>query len=275
MATAAFVDARPAPQRRRWGSPLNPPIRDWRGCRVWIVGASSGIGAEVARQLIAAGATVALSARREVELRELAAGSPAEILPLDITDAEAVAAACARLCQRWGEIDLVLWVAGTHSAMRAQDFDLAAARRLLDINLGAVMGGLAAVLPVLLAQRRGGLALVSSVAGYSGLPKALVYGPSKAALINLAESLYFDLRPEGIGVYLVSPGFVDTRLTRTNDFKMPALIGAEEAARETLAGIAAGQFEIHYPKRFTRALKFARLLPYRAYFWVLRRLTRL
>jgi short-subunit dehydrogenase len=275
MDTAAFIDSRPAPAPRRWGSPLNPTISDWRGYRVWVIGASSGIGASIARQLIALGATVALSARREAGLREVAAGAAAEILPLDITDAAALAQACSGLRERWGEIDLVLWVAGTHSAMRAQDFELGAARRLLETNLGAVMGGLAALLPMLLAQRRGGIALVSSVAGYRGLPKALVYGPSKAALINLAESLYFDLRPCGIGVYLVNPGFVDTPLTEGNDFQMPALIGADEAARATLAGIAAGRFEIHYPKRFTSMLKLARLLPYRAYFWALRRLTRL
>jgi short-subunit dehydrogenase len=280
--TAAFVAPRPAPPPRGFWSPLNPTITNWRGQRVWVVGASSGIGAEVARLLIERGAVVALSARREEALRQLVADCTAPapsatpwVLPLDIQDAEAVVATCTRLREAWGAIDLVLWVAGTHAPMRAQSFELAAARRLLDTNLDAVLVGLSAVLPALLAQGHGGIALFSSVAGYRGLPKALVYGPSKAALINLAESLYFDLRPLGIGVYLVNPGFVATPLTEHNDFQMPALISAREAAQATLDGIAAGRFEIHYPKRFTSWLKFARLLPYRAYFWALRRLTRL
>jgi NAD(P)-dependent dehydrogenase (short-subunit alcohol dehydrogenase family) len=177
------------------------------------------------------------------------------------------------LRERWGGIDLVLWVAGTYSPMQADTFELGAARRMLDTNLVSVFGGLAALLPMLLEQRAGGIALISSVAGYSGLPQALVYGPTKAAMINLAESLYLDLHPSGIGVYLVSPGYVDTPATASNAYRMPALISAREAAAETLDGIAAGRFEIHYPKRFTLWLKLARLLPYRLYFALVRRVT--
>jgi NAD(P)-dependent dehydrogenase (short-subunit alcohol dehydrogenase family) len=280
-----FVPAAPVRPTRRFMPPLNPRFDDWSGRRVWVVGASSGIGAELARSLQRRGARVAVSARRAEALHEVLAQSPpapldaesathpAEVLPLDVTDDAAVAAACRILCERWGGIDLVLWVAGTYVPMRAQDFELGAARRMLDTNLVAVFSGLAAVLPVLLAQRSGGIALVSSVAGYSGLPQALVYGPSKAALINLAESLYLDLHPSGIGVYLVCPGYVDTPATATNTYTMPALISASQAAEATLAGIAAGRFEIHYPRRFTLWLKFARLLPYRLYFALVRRVT--
>lgn len=280
-----FVPAAPARPTRRFMPPLNPRFDDWSGRRVWVVGASSGIGAELARSLQRRGARVAVSARRAEALHEVLAQSPpapvdaesathpAVVLPLDVTDDAAVAAACRSLCERWGGIDLVLWVAGTYVPMRAQDFELGAARRMLDTNLVAVFSGLAAVLPVLLAQRSGGIALVSSVAGYSGLPQALVYGPSKAALINLAESLYLDLHPSGIGVYLVSPGYVDTPATATNTYTMPALISASQAAEATLAGISAGRFEIHYPRRFTLWLKFARLLPYRLYFALVRRVT--
>ena len=185
----------------------------------------------------------------------------------------AVATACGALRDRWGGLDLVVWVAGLYQPMRAQSFELEGARRMLDTNFGAVLSGLAAVLPVLLAQRAGGIALVSSVAGYSGLPQALVYGPTKAALINLAESLYLDLRPAGIAVHLVNPGYVDTPATAGNAYAMPALISAREAADATLVGIERGHFEIHYPKRFTRWLKFARLLPYRLYFPLIHRVT--
>ena len=129
------------------------------------------------------------------------------------------------------------------------------------------------MLPHLLAQRGGHLSLVSSVAGYRGLPKALAYGPTKAALINLAETLYLDLAPLGIGVSIVNPGFVRTPLTAGNEFHMPALITPEQAAREILAGLARGKFEIHFPKRFTRWLKLMRHLSYGAYFAAVRRST--
>jgi NAD(P)-dependent dehydrogenase (short-subunit alcohol dehydrogenase family) len=272
-------------QRRSFFGPLNPTIETWAGYRVWVVGASSGIGAELARTLHRRGARVALSARRLDALREVMANAPAppvdaedptlppEFVALDVNDAQAVAQACAGLQARWGGIDLVLWVAGIYTPMQAQNFDLPTANRMLQTNLVAVYNGLAAVLPMLLSQGKGGIALVSSVAGYSGLPQAMVYGPTKAAMINLAEALYFDLRPAGVGIYLVSPGYVDTPATAGNEYTMPALISASQAADETLAGIAAGQFEVHYPKRFTRFLKFARLLPYRLYFALVRRVT--
>jgi NAD(P)-dependent dehydrogenase (short-subunit alcohol dehydrogenase family) len=171
-------------------------------------------------------------------------------------------------------VDLVLIVAGTHIEMRAQDFDLAAARKLLEVNLHGVLNCVDVALPLIRRAGPGaGIAIVSSVAGYIGLPRSLIYGASKAALINFTESLYGDLRPEGFGVYLVSPGFVDTPLTRKNDFRMPALLPVAEAARITLDDIAAGRFESHYPKRFTVGLKLLRILPHRFQLWAVRKIT--
>jgi short-subunit dehydrogenase len=122
------------------------------------------------------------------------------------------------------------------------------------------------VLPLLARNGGGGLVLVSSVAGYRGLPKALGYGPPKAALIHFAETLFLDLRSRGVGVWVVNPGFVATRLTAQNDFRMPALMTPEAAAEAFLAGMASGRFDIHFPKRFTRFMKLLRLLPYSLYF---------
>jgi NAD(P)-dependent dehydrogenase (short-subunit alcohol dehydrogenase family) len=252
---------------------LNPKIPHWSGRRVWVIGASTGIGAAIARELINAGARVALSARTRDRLEALAEGTDAVVAPLDVTDRASVHAAAAAVRAGLGALDLVIVVAGTHSAMRADQFDHAQAEQLLKVNLHGPLNCLDAVLPTLLAQGHGGIALVASVAGYRGLPQALIYGPSKAALIHLAEVLYLDLHRRGIGVYLVNPGFVDTPLTQRNDFAMPALMAADKAARRTLEGIAAGRFEIHYPRRFTFWLKLLRVLPYPAYFWAVRRFT--
>jgi short-subunit dehydrogenase len=252
---------------------LNPKIPSWSGRRVWVIGASTGIGAALARELIDAGARVALSARNRERLAAIAEGTDAVVAPLDITDRAAVRSVAADVRTALGALDLVIVVAGTHTPMRADAFDLARAEKLLAVNLHGPLHCLDAVLPTLLAQRHGGIALVASVAGYRGLPEALIYGPSKAALIHLSEGLYLDLRKAGIGVYLVNPGFVDTPLTARNEFAMPALMAADKAARRTLEGIAAGRFEIHYPRRFTFWLKLLRLLPYPAYFWAVRRFT--
>jgi NAD(P)-dependent dehydrogenase (short-subunit alcohol dehydrogenase family) len=247
---------------------LNPRICDWRGRRVWVIGASSGIGAALARALLTQGARVALSARSAPGLLQIAAmpGANTLVLPLDVTDTTAVASTLLQVITAWGGIDLVVWCAGSHSPVRAWELDAADARRLVDVNLNGVINGLPAVVNQLLLQNSGGIAIVSSVAGYGGLPTALVYGATKAALINLAETLYLDLAPRGIAVYLINPGFVKTPLTDKNSFKMPALISADEAAQEIIAGFARGSFEIHFPRRFTLWLKLLQLLPYRWYF---------
>ena len=246
---------------------MNPPIRDWTGRRVWVVGASSGIGAALAEALVEAGARVAVSARREEALAALAARSPEQVLPLalDVSDPVAVGEAWQRLKTAWDGLDAVFCVAGVYVPLRATEFDAGIARTLFDINVMGVVHVLDAVLPTL-RENHGHVVIVASVAGYRALPKALFYGATKAALIHLAEGLYLDLAPEGLGVSVVNPGFVRTPATAGNEFRMPALIDADEAARETLRGLARGEFEIHYPRRFTRWLKLMRVLPYRWYF---------
>jgi len=254
--------------------PLNPPIKEWRNLRVWIIGASSGIGAETALLLLQKGARVALSARNKDALEKIAQAHPDALkLTLDITIPASIATARDVIMQRWQGIDLVLVVAGAYNEMRADNFDLKIANHLLDTNLHGVFNCLDATLPILLAQGAGAIGIVASVAGYSGLPKAMVYGPSKAALINLAECLFLDLRPRGIGVYLVNPGFIDTPLTAGNDFKMPALMPAADAASALVKGLERGDFHLHFPKRFTNWLRLARLLPYRAYFALIHKVT--
>jgi NAD(P)-dependent dehydrogenase (short-subunit alcohol dehydrogenase family) len=184
-----------------------------------------------------------------------------------------VAQAGAAIVAAWGGIDLVLVVAGGYNEMRADSIDLAAANAMIDLNLRGAFNCLDVVVPQLLRQGFGGIGLVASVAGFGGLPKALVYGSTKAALINLSESLYLDLHPRGIGVYQINPGFVDTPLTANNDFKMPALMTAQDAAFALVDGLERGSFHIHFPRRFSNAMRLARLLPYRAYFWLIHKVT--
>ena len=252
----------------------NPPLTDWRGRVVWLVGASSGIGAATARALHARGATVVVSARGLPTLNALCAVHPGMLaLALDTTDPAAAQAACDQVVARCGRLDLVLYCAGHYHAMTALDFDLAEAKRHLAINYEGALNVLAAVLPVLRAQGNGHISLVSSVAGFRGLPQSLAYGPTKAALTHLAEVLYLDLQPLGLGVSVVHPGFVQTPLTAQNRFAMPALITPEQAAAELLAGWAAGAFELQFPKRFTLWMQLLRILPNRLAFAAVRRMT--
>ncbi|MEY3202240.1 MAG: hypothetical protein RIR70_1790 [Pseudomonadota bacterium] len=253
---------------------LNPKITEWRGKRVWLVGGSTGIGAALATLLAQQGARLALSARGESALRDLAEKIGGAIVePLDVSDPAAFGLAWSRIKAVWGGVDLVVLNAGTYEPIRAPELNAERARRVIDVNLMGVINGVAAVVPSLIEQGSGAIVVVGSVSGYRGLPKALIYGASKSALINFTETLWLDLSPSGIGVHLVSPGFVATPLTAQNEFKMPGLISAEEAARQIVAGLARGEFEIHFPKGFTRWLKLLEILPYPLYFRAVRRMT--
>ena len=257
---------------------LNSKITDWSNKRVWIVGASTGIGAALAEKLVARHAKVALSARSEDKLNALVAKftpTSAMALPLDITQVETIRAAEEKLVGAWGGYDLVIFMAGDYTAMRAWELDLAVAKKMLATNWEGFLNGLSVVIPRLLNAQSGGIALVSSVAGYRGLPKSLVYGPTKAAIINLAETLYLDLKDKGLDIYLICPGFVKTPMTDKNDFDMPYLIAPEEAADAIINGFNKGEFEIHFPKTFTRMLKALQQLPYSLYFPAVKRSTKL
>lgn len=256
---------------------LNPRISQWPGRRAWVVGASSGIGRATASALHARGAQVVVSARGEDALQSFVDQHPGSVaLALDTAQREDVQAAATRLLAD-GPLDLVFYCAGYYRDMRATAFDLDEMLRHQQVNYVGALHVLGAVLPAMLdaAQRGqpGHLSLISSVAGFRGLPKSLAYGPTKAALINLAEALYLDLHHLGMGVSVINPGFVATSLTAGNDFKMPALISPEEAAKAIVQGWEQGEFDIHFPKRFTRVMKLLRVLPYGLYFPAIRRFT--
>jgi short-subunit dehydrogenase len=252
---------------------FNPALTDWHGKTVWLVGASSGIGRATAHALHAAGAKVFVSARNRQALDYFAAGHRGAIaLPLDAGDAAAVKDAAQTILAN-GPLDLVMYCAGYYKEMRATEFSLSEMLMHQQVNYVGTLHVLDAVLPHFIARKAGHISLVSSVAGYRGLPKSLAYGPTKAALINLAETLYVDLQDRHVGVSLVCPGFVDTPLTAQNEFTMPGLISPEQAAAEILKGWRQGEFEIHFPKRFTLWMKALALLPNALYFPVIRKFT--
>ena len=255
----------------------NPRISHWRGRRVWLIGASSGIGRATASLLHARGAQVCVSARGLDALTAFTQEHPGSTaLALDSTDAAAVQDAARRLLAQ-GPLHLVCYCAGQYQSLQAQDFDLDVMLAHDDTNYRGALHALAAVLPALRSAAQSGdtahLSLVSSVAGYRGLPRSLAYGPTKAAMTNLAEALYLDLHGAGMGISVVHPGFVDTQLTQGNPFPMPALVTPQQAAGFILRGWERGAFEIDFPRRFTLVMKLLRLLPYRVYFPLVRKMT--
>ena len=243
---------------------LNTPITDWFGQHLWIIGASSGIGAAIAQLALSVGAHVTLSARRTTQLYEIANSSiHAQVVAFDVLDNDAWQPAYNEVRQLQGNVDLIIFCAADYLPQRIWEVKAQTAQRTIHLNLSSVYSGLETVLPDMLAQGSGGIALIASVAGYMGLPNASTYGPTKAALINLAEILYGDLHPKGLNVYLINPGFVRTKLTAKNSFKMPGLQTPEQAAKAIWKGLSSGRFEIHFPYRFTYVLKIIKLLPYR------------
>lgn len=235
----------------------------------WVTGASTGIGREIALQLAAHGVNVAVSARSTEKLQNM--GANITPFPLDVTNAAAAEATWEQIELKLGPIDLAIFAAGTYSEVAARDIDPKLFASIMSTNYLGTVNCLSAILPKMLARKQGHIAWIASVTGYRGLPKAAAYGPSKAALISLAESLKPELDQHGITISVINPGFVETPMTSTNDFPMPFLMQPQDAATRTLNGLAKGKFEITYPRRLVAILKVTRLLPYTLYFWLIKK----
>lgn len=236
----------------------------------WITGGGTGIGRALALHMVRQGWNIAISGRREAPLREaqaLAQGTGRiEVFPADVTDLPGLQSTVAAIETQFGAIDMAVLNAGTYDPEREKSFSSALFRDVMETNFMGVVHGIDAVLPKFRERRNGRIVIVSSVAGYRGLPLSGAYGASKAALINLAESLRLDLKPDGIGVTLVNPGFIKTPLTDQNKFPMPFLMDADVAAKKMYDGIMSGSFEVTFPKALAVPLKLMRILPYAAYF---------
>jgi len=255
---------------------MSPP----RAARTaWITGASSGIGRALALKLAAEGWSVAASARSTEALAalvECATDYSGEIaaFPLDIREGRNVDTVLEAIEQWTGPVDLAVMNAGTHKPDDSATLTQSHVKRIFDLNLNGTVNCLFRVASKMSARKSGHIAIVSSLAGYCGLPRASAYGASKAALINLAESLRPELTLNGVKLQIVNPGFVETPLTDKNDFTMPFLMPLEDAVEAFYQGLQSNRFEIVFPWRFAILMKLLRLLPYPVFFGITRRLLR-
>lgn len=236
----------------------------------WITGGGTGLGRDLAVLMAREGWHITISGRRQKPLDEtckLAEGAPGQVdsVVCDVTDHAAVLTAV-KTVEAKAPLDLCVLNAGTYAPFKVTDFSPEPFRDTMEINYMGVINCLDAILPGLRERGRGHIVITASVAGYRGLPLAAPYGATKAALINLAESLKFDLDAMGIGVSVVNPGFVKTPLTAQNRFPMPFLMESGDAAQIMWSGIKDGRFEITFPKRLSWSLKLLRMLPYALYF---------
>lgn len=234
------------------------------GKNIWIVGASSGIGASLAKDLASSGANIILSARRENKLKEVEKslqGKGHMVATLDVLEEEKIEKAVKKITKKYEAVDSIIYLAADYKPHDKGEQDINKVRNIIKVNLVGAYNIVHYALPVLKNQGYGQLALCGSVAGYRGLPNGQPYCSTKAAIINLAESLYMENKNKNIDVKLISPGFVKTPLTDKNDFPMPFIIEPEEAARRIAKGLTSNSFEIHFPKRMTLILKFLQLMP--------------
>ena len=224
----------------------------------WLVGASEGLGAALARQMGARGDSVILSARNADKLAQLAAEIPdARAVPCDVSDRASVEQAAAQL----GEIDGVIYLAGVYWPTKAQEWNADHVEAMIDINLTGAARVLGQVVPAMVARGHGQIVLTGSLAGYRGLPGAIGYGASKGGLMHLAETMHADLRGSGIVVQQLNPGFIRTRLTDKNDFTMPFIMEADAAAATMLRLSDSGRFKAAFPTVFGLVFRIGQLLP--------------
>ena len=239
-------------------------MREWQGKRYWLVGASEGLGRELALIMSRAGAEVILSARSEERLQELAGEMPGKsrVVPVDVSDSDSVRAAAEKI----GEIDGMVFLAGVYWPMKSTEWKPDEAEQMADINFLGAMRSVGAVIGPMVARDAGHIVLTGSLSGFRGLPGAIGYGASKAGVMYLAESMQADLRRSGVEVQLVNHGFIRTRLTDKNDFAMPFIMEPDAAAREFFDHMNGDDFKKSYPMVFSWLFRLSQFLPDWAYY---------
>lgn len=234
-------------------------MREFKGKRYWLVGASEGLGRALAHELSAAGAELILSARGADRLHSLAAELPgaSQVVPVDLSDRDSVRAAA----DQAGRIDGMVYLAGVYWPMEAPGWDTDQAETMIDINLQGAIRVIGACLPDMLARGAGHIVLTGSLSGLRGLPGAVGYSTSKAGMVSLAETMALDLRGSGVAVQLVNPGFIRTRLTDKNDFKMPQIMEPEKAAKIMMGHLRSQHFAKSFPRPFSWVFRVANIVP--------------
>jgi short-subunit dehydrogenase len=237
---------------------------------ILVIGGSFGIGEELCKEFSLLGSNVAIVARSKDKidgLRESLKGNHLSI-SCDVSSTKDLDRLSAILNKKWRKIDIVIFCVGAYQPMNLESFDLGKAKDIVDINLNSFFNFIASFLPSFKQKKVGHLAIISSVAGYFGMPNSLAYGASKAALSNLSESLFYEMKRYDTKVQLINPGFVKTRLTDQNDFKMPGIIPVNKAAKIIIKKLSKSKFEIKFPFFFTSIMRFLSILPYKVRFLI-------
>jgi NAD(P)-dependent dehydrogenase (short-subunit alcohol dehydrogenase family) len=243
--------------------------------KIWITGASSGIGKALAEKFAKENWKVAISARRENLLNDIAQTDNISSFPLDVTDDSKVKEVFSKILQEFNSLDLCVFCSGAYNPKLEQEINKEQIRKIMEVNFFGVLNCIKSVEEYFKNKKDGHISVVSSVAAYRGLPNSSGYGPSKAALTNLTESLYFDFKKYNVRISLISPGFIKTPLTDKNEFPMPFIRSPEFAADKMYNGLVkSSAFEINFPKELTTILKLLRIMPYRIYLFLVDKLVK-
>jgi len=243
--------------------------------KIWITGASSGIGKALAVKFAKENWKVAISARREKLLNDIAQTENISSFPLDVTDDSKVTEVFSTILREFNSLDLCVFCSGAYDPKLEQEINKKQIRKIMDINFFGVLNCIKSVEEYFKNKKDGHISIVSSVAAYRGLPNSSGYGPSKAALTNLTESLYFDFKKYNVRISLISPGFIKTSLTDKNEFPMPFIKSPKFAADKMYNGLVkSSAFEINFPKELTIILKLLRIMPYRIYLFLIDKLVK-
>ena len=243
--------------------------------KIWVTGASTGIGKAVAEKFSKEGWKVAISARREELLKDIAKDNNIFAYPLDVTNENKVDEIFKKILEDFKSIDLCIFNAGTYDPKLEKEINPEQIRKTMEVNFFGVVNCVKSVEEYFKNKKNGHISIVSSIAGYRGLPNSSGYGPSKAALSNLTESLYFDFKKYNIKISLISPGFIKTPMTDKNKFRMPFIKSPEFAAEKIYNGLVkSNAFEITFPKQLTTLFKFFKVLPNRMYLFLISKLVK-
>ena len=243
--------------------------------KVWITGASSGIGKSTAEKFAKEGWQVAVSARRKEILDDMAKNPNISSYPLDVVNDDNCKNTFLKIISEFKEIDLCIFCSGTYDPKKEKEINVEQSKFVMNVNYFGTLNCVKSVEAYFKKEKKGHISIVSSIAGYRGLPNSSGYGPSKAALTNFAESIYFDFKKHNVKVSVVSPGFIKTPLTDKNEFPMPFLRSPEFAADKVFSGLVkTNSFEIDFPKQLTFTLKFLRILPYKIYLFLVDKLVK-